>query len=247
MRQFGLIGQPLTHSFSASFFAAKFEREQLNDCQYQLFPLSNIELLPALLEKNPKLEGLNVTIPYKESVLPYLAASFIPEGLDACNCIRINKGQLEGFNTDCIGFEKSLLPLLQPRIQAAMVLGNGGAAKAVFHVLKKLGVPHTVIGRTKKQGIDKLFEELSAADIQAHQLIINTTPLGTFPAIEERPPLPYEAVGAGHTLYDLVYNPAVTSFLKAGEERGARIKNGAELLQIQAEESWKIWNQTDKR
>lgn len=247
MRLFGLIGQPLTHSFSASYFAAKFDREKIYDCQYQLLPLEKIELLPDLLEKNPSLEGLNITIPYKEAVLPYLSTSFIPEGLDACNCIRINKGRLEGYNTDCIGFEQSLLPLLQPRIQAAMVFGNGGAAKAVFHVLKKIGIPYTVVGRTEKLGIDKTFANLTAADMQAHQLLINTTPLGTFPAIEERPRLPYEAVGPGHTLYDLVYNPAITAFLRAGEERGARIKNGAELLQIQAEESWKIWNQTDRR
>ena len=247
MRLFGLIGQPLTHSFSASYFAEKFVREKNNDCQYQLFPLEKIELLADLLAEYPSLEGLNVTIPYKEAVLPFLSTSFIPEGLNACNCIRIRNGNCEGYNTDCIGFEQSLLPLLQPRIQAAMVFGNGGAAKAVFYVLKKLGIPYTVVGRTAKDGINKAFDELTASDIQAHQLLINTTPLGTYPALEGCPPIPYESVGAGHTLYDLVYNPSCTSFLKAGLERGARIKNGAELLQIQAEESWKIWNQTDKR
>ncbi len=231
----------------SSYFAEKFVREKSNDCQYQLFPLEKIELLADLLAEYPSLEGLNVTIPYKEAVLPFLSTSFIPEGLNACNCIRIRNGNCEGYNTDCIGFEQSLLPLLQPRIQAAMVFGNGGAAKAVFYVLKKLGIPYTVVGRTAKDGINKAFDELTASDIQAHQLLINTTPLGTYPAVEGCPPIPYESVGAGHTLYDLVYNPSCTSFLKAGLERGARIKNGAELLQIQAEESWKIWNQTDKR
>ncbi|MBM3413561.1 MAG: shikimate dehydrogenase [Bacteroidetes bacterium] len=247
MRLFGLIGQPLTHSFSASYFAEKFDRENRSDCNYQLFPLEKIEEFPALLASHPSLIGLNVTIPYKEVVLPYLTASCLPAGLDACNCIYINKGKCEGYNTDYIGFEKSLLPLLQPRIQAAMIFGNGGAAKAVRYVLKKIGIPYTVVGRTETPGIDKAFYSLTASDIQAHQLLINTTPLGTYPAITGYPPIPYEAVGAGHILYDLVYNPSITAFLKAGEERGARIKNGVELLQIQAEESWKIWNQTDKR
>jgi len=247
MRLFGLIGQPLTHSFSATYFAEKFDREKLIDCTYQLFPLQQIAQLPALLKAHPTLVGLNVTIPYKEAVLPYLTSTSIPAGLDACNCIFISNGKCEGYNTDYIGFEKSLLPLLQPRIQAAMIFGSGGAAKAVRYVLKKIGIPFTVVGRTEKPGIDRTFQSLTEADVQAHQLLINTTPLGTYPAVNGYPPMPYEAVGAGHTLYDLVYNPSLTAFLKKGEAQGARIKNGIELLQIQAEESWKIWNQRDKR
>ena len=243
MRLFGLIGQPLTHSFSASYFNQKFAQEGKSDCQYQLFPLSSISELPDLLAKYPDLEGLNVTSPFKQQVLRYLSTHSIPVGLDACNCIRIRDGKCEGFNTDCIGFEKSFLPLLQPKQQAALVLGQGGAAKAVLFVLKKNGIPFSVVGRTIKPGVDLTYSQLTSADLQTHNIVINTTPLGTFPNVTELPPLPYEAVGSGHVFYDLVYNPAETAFMKEGVRRGARVKNGAEMLQIQAEESWKIWNQ----
>ena len=243
MRLFGLIGQPLTHSFSANYFNQKFAKEGIVDCQYQLFPLSSINELPALLEKYPNLEGLNVTSPFKQQVLSYLSCHSIPPELDACNCIRISDGKCEGFNTDWVGFEKSFLPLLQPKQQAALVLGQGGAAKAVFFVLKKNGIPYSVVGRNNKPGVDLTYSQLTSADLQTHNIVINTTPLGTFPNITELPPLPYEAIGSSHVFYDLVYNPTETAFMKEGSRRGARVKNGADMLQIQAEESWKIWNQ----
>lgn len=243
MRLFGLIGQPLTHSFSAHYFSEKFLKEGKTDCRYELFPLSSINELPALLQQYPNLEGLNVTSPYKEQVMEYLSGHFIPPGLSACNCIRVQHGQCIGYNTDWVGFEKSLLPQLQPKQQAALILGKGGAAQAVFYVLKKNGIPYTVVSRQLQSGVDCTYEQLTAADLQAHTIVINTTPLGTYPHIESMPLLPYEAIGAGHLFFDLVYNPAESAFLKQGALRGARIKNGMEMLQLQAEESWTIWNQ----
>jgi shikimate dehydrogenase len=243
MRLFGLIGQPLTHSFSAQYFKKKFEQEKIQDCQYQLFPLSTIDELPALLQQYPHLEGLNVTLPYKQQIISFLSKHFIPTGLTACNCIRIRGGSCEGYNTDWVGFEQSFLPLVDAKQQAALVLGQGGAAQAVFYVLKKNGIPYTVVGRSKKPGIDCTFAELTADQLRTHTIVINTTPLGTFPSIHEKPPLPYEAVGAGHLFFDLVYNPSQTAFIQEGIQRGARVKNGMAMLELQAEESWRIWNQ----
>ncbi|MFM7646276.1 MAG: shikimate dehydrogenase family protein [Sphingomonadales bacterium] len=242
MRSFGLIGKPLSHSFSKRYFSEKFDRENIADAHYSLYELAAIDELPALLSGHPELAGLNVTIPYKEAVIPYLTKSFLPEGIEACNCILIRDGQLEGHNTDCIGFEDSLRPLLEPRYRAALVLGTGGASVAVTYVLRKLGIPFTQVGRTISNKATVTYDQLSAADLQAHQLIINTTPLGTYPDTASFPELPYQAIGAGHLLYDLVYNPAITAFLQKGMQAGARIKNGQEMLERQAEESWKIWN-----
>lgn len=245
MRLFGLIGKPLTHSFSGKYFANKFHQEGITDCRYELFPLDQIGGLPALIRTNPNLNGLNVTIPYKQAVMDYLDESHIPSAIGACNCIDIRNGNCIGYNTDWIGFERSLLPLLEPRHKTALVFGNGGAALAVRYVLQKNGIPYTIVGRTRSAEISLTYEELDEAILQAHQLLINTTPLGTFPAVDTCPDLPYEAIGPQHLLYDLVYNPAKTLFLQKGEERGARIKNGEEMLVLQAEESWRIWNQDD--
>lgn len=245
MRLFGLIGKPLTHSFSGKYFANKFHQEGINDCRYELFPLDQIGDLPALIRANPNLNGLNVTIPYKQAVMDYLDVSHIPSAIGACNCIDIRNGHCIGYNTDWVGFERSLLPLLEPRHKTALVFGNGGAALAVRYVLQKNGIPYTIVGRTRSAEISLTYEELDEAILQAHQLLINTTPLGTFPAVDTCPDLPYEAIGPQHLLYDLVYNPVKTLFLQKGEERGARIKNGEEMLVLQAEESWRIWNQDD--
>lgn len=242
MRSFGLIGKSLTHSFSKRYFSEKFERESILDARYELFELNTIDQLALLLQARPDLKGLNVTIPYKQAVMQYLAGHQIPEEIGACNCIRIDQGRCIGYNTDWIGFERSLRPLLEPRYRAALVLGTGGASLAVTYVLRQLGIPFTQVGRAVDTKATVTYAQLSDADIQAHQLIINTTPLGTFPDIDSLPQLPYQALGAGHLLYDLVYNPAVSAFLKQGVKAGARIKNGEEMLQLQAEESWKIWN-----
>lgn len=241
MRRFGLIGSPLTHSFSQRFFTEKFQREGRSDCRYDLFPLSSIDRLPELLSAEPELEGLNVTIPYKQQVLAYLNESAIPSGVGACNCIRIRGGRLTGYNTDIDGFEQSLRPYLIDLNGPALVLGTGGASAAVRYVLDRCHVSFQVVGRTTGGGLT--YEQLTKELIAAHPLLINTTPLGQYPATEGCPPIPFDGVGPSHVLYDLVYNPEKTLFLQRGEERGARIKNGLEMLRLQAERSWQIWDQ----
>lgn len=243
MRLFGLIGYPLGHSFSKKYFTRKFETEHIPDCRYELFPLSSIQELPALLAAHPDLEGLNVTIPYKKAVLPFLNSSALPVGLDACNCVRIREGKLHGYNTDVLGFEKSLEPLLTATHQRALVLGNGGAAESIMFVLRKRGIPFEVVSRQLHAQSTMTYKDLSDDIIRQHTLIINTTPLGTYPDTGHCPEIPYEGITEKHLLYDLVYNPPETLFLKHGKERGATIKNGEEMLVIQAEESWTFWNQ----
>ena len=241
MRLFGLIGYPLTHSFSRRYFTEKFEREGIPGCRYELFPLERIEELPALLAQYPELEGLNVTIPYKKEVLRYLDTSTLPPGLAACNCIRIRQGRREAYNTDFLGFEKSLVPLLQPQHRQALVLGNGGATEAVVYALRRLGIGFAIVSRALHGGSTLTYDQLTPAIIKTHTLIINTTPLGMHPHTDECPKLPYGSIGTEHLLYDLVYNPAQTLFLQKGKAQGAAVKNGEEMLVLQAEESWSIW------
>lgn len=242
MRLFGLIGHPLSHSFSKKYFTEKFDKLGLADCRYELFPLSTIDELPALLASNPELEGLNVTIPYKKEVLKFLDSSEVPAGLQACNCIRIEKGHLTGYNTDAIGFEKSIKPLLKPWHTHALVLGNGGAAEAVMYVLSKLRISFEVVSRSLHRGSTLTYDKLNKAIIEKSTVIVNTTPLGMYPKVESCPDIPYEFLTDQHLLYDLVYNPAETLFLQKGKQNGASIKNGEEMLVLQAEESWTIWN-----
>lgn len=243
LRLFGLIGNPLSHSFSKKYFTDKFAKEGLTDCRYELFPIESIELLPELLQSNPELKGINVTIPYKKKVLPYLfSTENIPVELGACNCIDIKNGKLVGYNTDCTGFEKSLIPLLQSYHTTALILGNGGATAAVVFVLKKLGIKCSIVSRTIHNGSLLTYKDLDKKLIKEHTVIINTTPLGLYPKVDDCPDIPYGYIGDNHLLYDLVYNPAKSLFLKKGEERGAIVKNGEEMLILQAEESWKIWN-----
>ncbi|MEO7983815.1 MAG: shikimate dehydrogenase [Bacteroidota bacterium] len=243
MRLFGLIGHPLTHSFSKKYFTRKFEKEGLVDCQYELFPIGSIEEFPSLLELNPDLEGINITIPYKKKILSYLdSRDQVPAALDACNCIHIKKGKLSGYNTDWTGFGKSLSPLLKTHHTKALVLGNGGATAAVVYALKKLGIESTVVSRAIHEGSSITYNDLGKKIIEENNIIVNTTPLGLYPHVEGAPEIPYQYITKQHLLYDLVYNPAKTLFLQKGEERGAMIKNGEEMLVIQAEESWKIWN-----
>ena len=243
MRLFGLIGHPLTQSFSKSFFTRKFEKDGLGDCRYELFPLTSLESLPGLIKLNPQLEGLNVTVPYKQEVLPYLdTVDNIPSTLNACNCIRIVNGMLHGFNTDHFAFEKSISPHLQPQHRKAIVLGNGGAAAAVLFVLKKLGIETSIVSRQLHEGSTHTYADLNEKLIHEHLLIINTTPVGMYPNNDECPAIPYNFITRKHLLFDLVYNPSKTLFLQQGEEQGATIMNGQEMLELQAEESWRIWN-----
>lgn len=242
---YGLIGKPLTHSFSADFFNKKFLREGISE-SYLLFPLSDIRTLPTLLKKNPELNGLNVTLPYKQSVIPFLDDISDEAGtIGAVNVIKISrnseKNHLTGFNTDVIGFENSLKPLLTPDISGALILGTGGASKAVAHVLKKLEIPFLYVSRNHDRG-DIGYDEIDKEVIKEHQLIVNTTPLGMFPDINKAPPIPYEFLTKKHFCYDLIYNPEETIFMKKSKEYGARTKNGEEMLRLQALASWDIWN-----
>jgi shikimate dehydrogenase len=262
MKHYGLIGYPLSHSFSKKYFTEKFEKEHITDAVYELYPLENIKDLQDMLDLHPHLCGLNVTVPHKISVLKYLDwIEHDARNAGAVNCIRISAEspveaafsgelgikdhdfRLEGFNTDIYGFEMSLTPLLNDRHDHALVLGDGGAARAVKCVLENLGIKYTVVTR-KPHGDNLLFKDLKPHHIKKHLIIINTTPLGTSPNVDECPPIPYEAITDDHLLYDLVYNPEKTLFLKKGEEQGAEIKNGYEMLILQAEKSWEIW--TDK-
>jgi len=242
MRLFGLIGYPLSHSFSKKYFTEKFEKEDLTGCQYELFPIATITELKDLVKNHVGLEGLNITIPYKEQVLPFLnETDSIVSKIKACNCISIRKGKLKGYNTDVAGFEQSLKEKLQPHHTKALILGGGGAAKAVEFVLRKLDIEFRYVSR-KPSVNNYSYEQLTPSIISDHSLIINTTPLGMYPSVNEAPPIPYDALTSRHYLFDLIYNPEKTLFLQKGEKQGTAIKNGYEMLVIQAEESWKIWN-----
>ena len=243
MRLFGLIGYPLSHSFSKKYFTEKFEQEGLMDCRYELFPIATIEELQGILIQHPELEGLNVTVPYKQQVIPFLHSRVnIPEEVNACNCIQIKDGKLVGYNTDVIGFEKSFTPLLKPLHKKAIVLGNGGAAAAVVFVLKKLAIDFIIVSRELHSNSALTYKDIDERLMKEYNIIINTTPLGMYPNEKSCPFIPYQFISEHHLLYDLVYNPAKTLFLQKGEELGATIKNGEEMLIRQAEESWKIWN-----
>lgn len=244
MKIFGLIGYPLGHSFSQPFFTEKFKREGIAHCEYRNFPIPEIGALKDVLQNHPDLAGLNVTIPYKEQVIPFLHhMQPVVQAIGACNCIRIENGELTGFNTDVIGFERSLSEKLKPEHNKALVLGTGGAAKAVCYVLEQKGIPYFIVSRTPSGSNQIRYEDVTPAIIDEYTLIINTTPLGMYPKEDTCPALPYEAMSAKHYLFDLVYNPAQTLFLRKGAEFGAATKNGMDMLVIQAEESWRIWNE----
>jgi shikimate dehydrogenase len=244
MRKFGLIGYPLGHSFSGKYFREKFRRDAIEDCLYSNIEISSLAALPGIL-KDPELKGLNITIPYKESVIPFLQKKDpVVEETGACNCIRIDQGKLTGYNTDVIGFEESLSARLTVMDQRALILGTGGSSKAVAWVLKKKGIKFLFVSRKKTGAANQIsYDYLNRELMDMHTLIINTTPLGMTPHTGESPPLPYEWIGPQHFLFDLVYNPEKTLFLAKGEASGARTKNGADMLVIQAEASWAIWNQ----
>jgi shikimate dehydrogenase len=239
MRKFGLIGYPLSHSFSKKYFTEIFSKENI-DAEYENYPIEQISMVRSLFT-DPLLEGINVTIPYKEAVIPYIdEVSEAVENIGACNCIVVKNGKTKGFNTDVVGFEKSMEKKLREVNDKALVLGTGGAAKAVCYVLKQRSIPYLQVSRTNRPGIIS-YDEVTPEVLRGHRLVINTTPLGMYPKIDECPQLPYEALTADHYLYDLVYNPEKTLFLQKGEEQGAVIENGHDMLIIQANESRKIW------
>jgi shikimate dehydrogenase len=245
MRTFGLIGRSLSHSFSQTYFTQKFYQLGLDDCRYELFELASPNELPELLAQHPDLVGLNVTIPYKEQIWPYLTDVASSAALvGAVNVIeRRGDGSLIGHNTDYVGFRESLrnfYPLRGPEARA-LVLGTGGAAKAVTVALRELGIAYWLVSRDPL-GASLTYAELTPEVLAGHSLIVNTTPLGTYPNVDACPAIAYEALGTGHYLYDLVYNPRETLFLQKGLAAGAQTKNGFDMLERQAEAAWEIWN-----
>ncbi len=241
MNTYGLIGKKLGHSFSKKYFTEKFEKEKIPNSKYELFELPSIEDFPALL-KTFNLRGLNATIPYKQEVIPYLdEIDDMALEVGAVNVIKpIGGGQWKGYNSDCIGFKQSLLPLLKKPYPKALILGTGGASKAVAYVLKELGIEFRWVSRTASGDILS-YEQVSDVIALECPLWINTTPLGMHPKVEGKPNMPYHTITAQHLLYDLVYNPLQTAFMKEALDRGANAKNGLEMLHGQAEAAWEIW------
>ena len=241
MRHFGLIGKSLGHSFSAKFFNGKFKAEQI-DADYQLFEIEDISAIDSLIKEH-NLEGFNVTIPYKESIIPYLdGLTKEAHEIGAVNCVVVKNGQKIGHNTDLTGIEASLHWLDIDSAPKTLILGTGGASKAVQYALKRRGVEYSVVSRSAERG-DMTYNDLTAEIIAEHKLIINTTPVGMFPEVEDAPTIDYSALGAEHRLFDLVYNPAKTQFLARGEEQGAKTMGGMLMLQTQAIASWHLWNE----
>lgn len=242
-KKFGLIGKDISYSFSKKYFTEKFAQDLYEDCSYENFDILNIEDFPSILKNNPNLKGLNVTIPYKESIIPYLdTVSDKAFQIGAVNVIRFTKkGNLKGYNSDWFGFKKSLEPLLQAHHKKALILGTGGAAKAVAFALDQLGITYSFVSREANPNtID--YSLINATTFDNHQIIINCTPVGTSPNTKEFPPIPYTYFSNQHIAFDLIYNPEETEFLKKAKKQGAIIKNGYEMLVYQAEKAWKIWN-----
>ena len=241
MRHFGLIGKSLGHSFSAKFFNGKFKAEQI-DADYQLLEIEDVADIDRLIKEH-NLEGFNVTIPYKEAIIPHLdGLTKEAHDIGAVNCVVIKNGQKIGHNTDLTGIEASLHWLDIDSMPKAMILGTGGASKAVQYALKRRGIEFMVVSRTEGRG-DITYNNLTPEIIAEHKLIINTTPVGMFPDVENAPTIDYSAISAEHRLFDLVYNPAKTQFLTRGEERGAKTMGGMLMLQTQAIASWHLWNE----
>jgi len=245
-RKFGLIGFPLTHSFSRKFFTDKFSNEGI-DAEYLNFELENIAQLSHVIASQPDLEGFNVTIPYKEQILKYL--EFTDDSatqIHAVNTIRIRRTghhvSLHGYNTDIHGFQESIRPLIQKYHHKALVLGTGGASKAVVKALENLNIETILVSRNPEEKGELSYNDLDEDVMDNYKIIVNTTPIGTYPNIEGCPAIPFELITPKHLLFDVVYNPEVTEFLKQGKKRGAVIKNGLEMLHLQALASWEIWN-----
>ena len=247
MTTYGLIGYPLGHSFSRKFFTEKFEKEGI-DAQYLNFEIPSIEEFPEVIKNHPELRGLNVTIPYKQQVMQYL--DDISEEAKAIGAVNVVKCQLStvncqphltGYNSDVIGFVESIKPLLQPHHKKALILGTGGASKAIRYGLeKKLGIETLFVSRSAREGMIT-YEDVTAEVLKEYEVIVNCSPVGMFPHVDECPALPYEAMNENNLLYDLVYNPLETLFMKKGAAQGATVKNGLEMLHLQAIASWEFW------
>lgn len=239
--RFGLLGRNISYSFSQGYFTQKFKDLGLENHSYENFDLQSIEEFPLVLQQE-NLKGLNVTIPYKQEVIPFLdELDSKAAKIGAVNTIQLTQNGLKGFNTDAYGFQVSLQPFLKPHHTHALILGTGGASKAVKFVLEEMGIQTIYVSRSSKEG-QLTYDDLNQEIMEQNTLIVNCTPLGTFPKVEDRPALPYTFIGRQHLLYDLIYNPEKTAFLKQGEIQGATICNGLEMLKGQAEKAWEIWN-----
>jgi len=246
-RLYGLIGKPLSHSLSRQYFEEKFQRESIVNARYENFPLDSIDMLPSLLDQHPSMAGLNVTIPYKKPVVEYLDSMDELSGIvGAVNAIKILRSDmhpfLAGYNTDVHGFRESLIPYLGRTEKKALVLGTGGASEAVLYVLNDLGIEPVSVSRNPSSGNQVSYDDLNPGIVREYRIIINATPVGMYPEIERFPDIPYDGLTEDHLLYDLVYNPEVTVFLRKGREAGATAVNGRKMFELQAERSWEIWN-----
>lgn len=244
MRRFGLIGKNISYSFSRDYFKNKFKTEKINNATYQNFDIASIAMFETQLKQENNIKGFNVTIPYKESIIPFLnKVNKKAKVIGAVNTIKISKkGKYIGYNTDYYGFKKSLKPLLKTHHKKALILGTGGASKAVAYALKSLGIKYAFVSRSTFKNVKYTYSQLSEKVIHSHQIIINCTPLGTFPEINACPDIPYQAITKTHILFDLIYNPSETKFLKLGKQNNATIINGEQMLKLQAEKAWQIWN-----
>lgn len=242
MTKFGIIGYPLGHSFSKGFFTEKFARESIN-AQYLNFEIPDVAMLPDVLRNNPELRGLNVTLPHKQAVIPLLdEMSKEAKEIGAVNVIRVRNGKLKGFNSDIIGFTNSIKPLLMPHHKKALILGTGGASKAICVGLNRLGIEWTYVSRSPREGMIT-YKDITAETLQEYTVIVNCSPVGMFPNVAQAPEIPYDCLSDKHLLFDLVYNPEETLFMKKGREQGATVKNGLEMLHLQAIASWDFWNE----
>ncbi|GGH47085.1 shikimate dehydrogenase [Mangrovimonas yunxiaonensis] len=243
MDKFGLIGRNISYSFSKAYFSKKFEQENIN-ATYDNFDIDSIEHFKAIIKTTKHLKGLNVTIPYKESIMPYLdSIDKKAKKIGAVNTIKITKkGKLKGYNTDCYGFKKSLAPLLEDHHKRALILGTGGASKAIAYALKKSHIDVNFVSRTASKKGHFTYTGLTKELVEDHQIIVNCTPLGTFPNVDDAPNIPYQGITSAHILYDLVYNPKETAFLNFGKKKGAKTINGLKMLKLQADKAWRIWN-----
>jgi shikimate dehydrogenase len=243
-KRYGLIGHPLTHSFSKKYFERKFINEKLNDCSYELFDIADIALFEDILQNNSGILGLNVTIPYKELVIPYLnQLDSSAKKVGAVNVIKVENNVLAGYNSDFYGFQKSLTNWLSgTEINKALIFGTGGASKAVCAVLNEMNITYQLVSRSNTKG-NILYTDLTNNEIiKESKLLINTTPLGTYPNTYASVPIPFDEITPSHYVFDLIYNPSVSQLLEKAASKGANIKNGLEMLELQAEKSWEIWN-----